>query len=111
MGAFKDANAWGNYNMTLDNSIGIRTVEYHNYGTHGNLATWNHKDTGSLLTMDIMLAEPGTDYEGGALSVWEPSTVSTSHTPKAVTYHEPTVHCNVTYHVPTLDPPPHSCQP
>ena len=46
-------------------SLHFRTVEVHRYGAGGRLGAARHFDGGSLLTMDVMLAEPGVDFEGG----------------------------------------------
>ena len=45
--------------------VRFRTVEVHEYGAGGRLASPQHYDAGSLLTIDVMLAEPGVDFEGG----------------------------------------------
>jgi len=45
----------------------FRTVEHHVYTEGGGLIDENHIDTGSLVTIDIMLARPGEDFEGGDL--------------------------------------------
>jgi hypothetical protein len=46
-------------------SLHFRTVEVHRYGAGGRLGAARHFDGGSLLTMDVMLAEPGVDFDGG----------------------------------------------
>jgi hypothetical protein len=46
--------------------IHFRTVEVHEYSPGGCLSQPKHYDGGSLITMDIMLALPGVDFEGGA---------------------------------------------
>eukprot|EP00929_Paragymnodinium_shiwhaense_P085531 TRINITY_DN45950_c0_g1_i2.p1 TRINITY_DN45950_c0_g1~~TRINITY_DN45950_c0_g1_i2.p1 ORF type:complete len:278 (-),score=49.76 TRINITY_DN45950_c0_g1_i2:376-1209(-) len=48
-------------------ALNFRTVEYHEYEASGRLAAKEHYDAGSLITMDIMLTQPGSDFEGGAL--------------------------------------------
>ena len=52
--------------------LNLRTVEYHEYGRSGGLREEKHYDAGSLITMDIMLADPGVDFEGGSLVMPDP---------------------------------------
>lgn len=49
--------------------LNIRTIEFHQYNEGGSLANWRdeHFDDGSLITIDVMLSEPGRDFEGGEL--------------------------------------------
>lgn len=45
--------------------VHLRTVEFHEYLPGGQLKERKHYDAGSLITCDIMLADPGADFEGG----------------------------------------------
>ena len=49
-------------------SLDHRAVDrrYHQYQPGGGLRDARHYDAGSLITMDLMLAAPGADFEGGA---------------------------------------------
>ncbi|KAH8064094.1 hypothetical protein JL721_8500 [Aureococcus anophagefferens] len=55
---------WGQLDETAD--VNFRTAEYHQYQPGGGLRDARHYDAGSLITMDLMLAAPGADFEGGA---------------------------------------------
>ena len=71
--------------------LNFRTVEYHEYGVEGRLSTERHIDAGSLVTIDIMLAEPGRDYEGtfeGRRRRPPTRCHHNQHTP-ATTHHQP----------------------
>ena len=48
----------------------VRCVEHHEMAAGGALADECHYDSGSVLTIDVMLAAPGDDFDGGAL--WFP---------------------------------------
>ena len=59
-----DVDAW----QLLDSKrhdIAMRCVEFHSVTTGGGIPMKQHHDYGSLLTLDIMLSEPGSDFEGG----------------------------------------------
>ena len=45
--------------------VRFRTVECHEYGAGGRLSAARHYDAGSLVTIDVMLARPGEDFDGG----------------------------------------------
>ena len=62
-----DDAEWGLLKGRDPARLNFRTVEYHEYGVGGQLKTERHLDAGSLITLDIMLAEPGVDYDGGQL--------------------------------------------
>ena len=47
--------------------LNLRTVELHDYGPGGELKEPGHYDAGSLITVDLMLAKPGEDFQGGAI--------------------------------------------
>lgn len=42
-----------------------RVVEYHEIGASGELRHAEHYDSGSVYTVDVMLAKPGIDFRGG----------------------------------------------
>lgn len=46
--------------------LAVRTAEVHEVRPGGELGDPDHADQGSLLTLDVMLSEPGEDFEGGA---------------------------------------------
>mmetsp|Transcript_8087 Transcript_8087/g.21152 ORF Transcript_8087/g.21152 Transcript_8087/m.21152 type:complete len:297 (-) Transcript_8087:444-1334(-) len=59
-----DMDAW----QLLDSErheLAMRCVEYHSVTTGGGIPMKKHHDYGSLLTLDIMLSDPGSDFEGG----------------------------------------------
>ena len=43
----------------------LRCAEYHTMGERGLLNDPGHYDLGSLVTLDVMLARPGEDFDGG----------------------------------------------
>jgi len=47
--------------------LNFRTCEIHEYGARGQLEECGHYDAGSLVTLDIMLADPAKDFGGGNL--------------------------------------------
>jgi hypothetical protein len=51
--------------------LAIRCVEFHNILPGGSLADPKHIDTGSLLTLDVMLSEEGVDFEGAEFQTLE----------------------------------------
>lgn len=51
--------------------INMRCAEYHTMQARGSLADPMHYDAGSLVTLDIMLANPGVDFDGGCFSTLE----------------------------------------
>lgn len=53
--------------------VNFRTIECHEYGAGGRLSEALHYDAGSLVTIDVMLADPGVDFEGGELATPEAS--------------------------------------
>jgi hypothetical protein len=62
-------------NSTIDesisDSINVRVAEFHTVLPGGGLADPSHYDWGSLLTLDIMLSDPSTDFEGGQFALPE----------------------------------------
>jgi len=61
----QDALHWNVLGSVPDAELNFRTVEAHEYFPGGRLRASNHYDAGSLVTADIMLAAPGTDFDGG----------------------------------------------
>ena len=62
-----DAEHWQLLSQKDNARLHLRTCECHEYGAGGGLRADNHYDAGSCITIDVMLAEPGVDFEGGAL--------------------------------------------
>jgi predicted 2-oxoglutarate/Fe(II)-dependent dioxygenase YbiX len=65
-----DSSEWGLLGGHPATPATIRLVEYHTYLEGGHLSMdgfARHHDCGSLLTMVVMLSEPGVDFEGGVL--------------------------------------------
>jgi hypothetical protein len=54
-----------------ERDIGVRCVEYHQVQLSGALPEHTHMDRGSLVTVDILLSEPGVDFEGGEFQTLE----------------------------------------
>jgi hypothetical protein len=46
----------------------LRTVEFHEYWPGGQLKSDLHYDAGSCITVDVCLASPGGDFQGGQLA-------------------------------------------
>lgn len=55
-----------------DVEANTRVVEYHEVLPGGHLSRRDHYDSGSLLTIDVMLSEPNSDFEGGAFVADDP---------------------------------------
>jgi hypothetical protein len=74
-GAMKRADQWG-FVRNSGTPVNVRLLEYHFYETGGDLTIGftRHYDGGSLLTMVLMLSEPGVDFDGGVLSVSDEAT-------------------------------------
>jgi predicted 2-oxoglutarate/Fe(II)-dependent dioxygenase YbiX len=51
--------------------VGCRCIEYHEVRAGGGLPDPHHHDIGSLVTVDIMLGDPATDFEGGEFHTLE----------------------------------------
>jgi hypothetical protein len=66
--------------------LNARVVEYHTMSKKGALPDVHHYDLDSLITIDVMLASPGEDFEGGDLQTLEPGSADTS----AQTFAKPT---------------------
>jgi len=43
----------------------FRTAEFHEYWPGGQLSQRQHYDSGSIITMDVMLSDPKEDFQGG----------------------------------------------
>ena len=51
--------------------LGVRCVEYHTVEPGGSLPFPTHFDSSSLITIDVMLSDPSTEFEGGQFSTLE----------------------------------------
>ncbi len=60
--------------------IRFRTVEYHEVRESGGIADPTHFDSGSLITIDVMLRRPEVDFVGGTLTTRETDGSVTAHT-------------------------------
>jgi len=65
-----DSQAWNILyaNGRTPGVVNWRTIECHEYGAGGRLNEEKHYDSGSLITMDIMLADPTEDFQGGVIN-------------------------------------------
>ena len=45
--------------------VGCRCIEYHEVRAGGGLPDPHHHDIGSLVTVDVMLSDPASEFEGG----------------------------------------------
>jgi hypothetical protein len=52
-------------------AVNLRVAEYHSMALKGRLGDPHHYDLDSLITVDIMLAAPREDFEGGQLQTLE----------------------------------------
>ena len=59
--------------------LSFRVAELHRVQPGGGLRKANHIDHGSLITLDLMLSEPGVDFEGGVLQTLEADGSMASH--------------------------------
>eukprot|EP01048_Picozoa_sp_COSAG05_P010983 COSAG05_NODE_1003_length_6237_cov_7.337732_9_plen_260_part_00 len=66
VGAMQKADHWG----LLQGGSEVRVCEYHHYSTGGQVCDPKHVDSGSLLTMSVLLNEPD-EFEGGAFTTLE----------------------------------------
>lgn len=66
-----DASNWQLLKDFDASSVNFRSVEYHTYRPGGKLCFEKHFDGGSLITVDIMLSEPGVDFTGGEFTTLE----------------------------------------
>lgn len=73
-----DAKHWRVLDSRDASRLNFRTVEYHEYESQGRLAATKHYDAGSLITLDIMLADPGNDFKGGELVMPQPTGEATA---------------------------------
>jgi len=61
-------------------SLNFRVAELHRVQPGGGLRKANHIDHGSLITLDLMLSEPGVDFHDGLLQTLEADGTMASHT-------------------------------
>jgi hypothetical protein len=74
MAAVDKGQGWGLLDGGGDGQeANVRCAEYHHVETGGGLTEEGHKDTGSLVTIDFMLSNPGTDFTGGRFYTHEPT--------------------------------------
>ena len=59
-----------------DSAVGTRCAEYHTMLRGGSLPEPQHHDAGSLLTIDLLLARPGVDFQGGVFQTLEAATLA-----------------------------------
>jgi predicted 2-oxoglutarate/Fe(II)-dependent dioxygenase YbiX len=74
-----DKSNWNVLAAIPPERLNFRTVEHHEYTAGGRLVEENHYDAGSFITMDIMLADSGVDFEGGEFITPEADGVMTLH--------------------------------
>ncbi|KAG5191891.1 hypothetical protein JKP88DRAFT_347375 [Tribonema minus] len=61
-----EADRRENWGLLAGRDVRARCIEYHEVEPGGALADRDHRDTGSLVTIDVMLADPGGgDFSGG----------------------------------------------
>ena len=65
------ATGWGVLRGIDAGELAIRCAEHHVVTPGGSLPDPTHFDSGSLLTIDIMLADPAVDFDGGDLCTLE----------------------------------------
>lgn len=56
----EDAQRW---KLLLGRPVSVRSVELHTYRPGGSVADPQHRDSGSLLTLSVLLSEPSS-YTG-----------------------------------------------
>ena len=62
-----------------ESAVGVRCIEYHEVRPGGSLPDPRHHDVGSLVTIDILLSEPGKDFTGGAFATLEADGATKAH--------------------------------
>lgn len=60
--------------------LAFRCVEYHSVSVGGGIPMRKHHDFGSLLTLDVMLSDPSSDFEGGRFCTLEADGTLKAHT-------------------------------
>lgn len=73
LAAAKEADASMGWNV-LDQDrqqVSLRCAEYHTVQAAGGLPQPKHFDAGSLITMDLMLSDPSSGFEGGTFQTLE----------------------------------------
>lgn len=56
---------------TRRTDVSVRTAEIHTVSDSGGIPDVNHRDLGSLVTIDVMLSKPETDFSGGQFQTLE----------------------------------------
>jgi predicted 2-oxoglutarate/Fe(II)-dependent dioxygenase YbiX len=64
-----DAARW-NTTLGLGSQLGIRCAEVHSQRRGGGLPDPEHRDHGSLITLDVMLSDPESAFEGGQFTTF-----------------------------------------
>ncbi len=78
--AVKDVDAMMFNVMSPSTACNLRVAEYHTQvAPSPGLPDPHHYDMDSMITIDIMLAEPGVDFEGGQFSTLESDGTSKEH--------------------------------
>ena len=75
-----DAQNWRVTSAFPSSEVNFRTIECHEYHAGGRLTDARHFDAGSIITMDIMLAEPGVDFDDGEFVTKEVDGTYSTHT-------------------------------
>lgn len=70
---------WGLIRNGAAASLRPRVIEHHLVGPGGALPDPTHFDGGSVVTLDVMLKEPGRDFEGGDFTTVEADGRSVKH--------------------------------
>ena len=55
----------------LSAGLALRCAELHTYTVGAGLTDRNHRDSGSALSMSVMLSDPSS-FDGGAFTTWTP---------------------------------------
>jgi hypothetical protein len=60
-----DTDAMSELEQERMRHLGVRVIELHRVSPGGGLCDLRHRDTGSVMTVDVMLADSGEDFTGG----------------------------------------------
>merc|ERR1712216_724041 len=58
------------YAVLPGREVHVRSLEYHVYSDGGSVLDPQHRDTGSLLTLSVLLSED-RDFSGGVFFTWD----------------------------------------